>query len=381
MTGMRILQLIDGLKIGGAEVLLRDLVCHLRESGQHVHVGFSTSGPMQKSFEEMQIPLTRLSRIARVDPFLLEQMCRLIRREKPDIVHTHLFKSDFHGRLAARICQVPVIVSTAHNNDLWARRFPLGILYGLTARMADRVIAVSEEVRDYQIRYIRTSPQKIVTINSGVNVKKFESRADAGLNVRKELGLAPSTPLVGIVGRLQPQKDHATFLRAARSIRDVLPDARFLVVGDGPLRGELTHQARTLDLLPSVIFCGIRQDIPAVLSALDLLVFSSRWEGLPVALMEGMAAGKPIVSTNVGGVSGVAIADETAILVSAGDSLALAGACLRILQDRSLAQRLGKTGLKRVREKYSLDAMLINTQNLYEELWNGYLAKKNSHRL
>ena len=381
MTQLRILQLIDSLKVGGAEILLRDLVFHLHESGQHVHVGFSTPGPLQKSLEEMQVSMTHLPRFARIDPFLFWGMCRLILRERPDIVHTHLFKSDFHGRLAARICKVPVVISTAHNNDSWAQRFPLGNLYGLTTHMADRVIAVSEEVREHQIRYTHTPPEKIITIKSGVDVKKFECQHNEGLRIRTEFGLSPSTPLIGIVGRLQPQKDHATFLRAARSISDALPDARFLIVGDGPLRDDLTNQARTLNLLPSVIFCGIRQDIPAILSALDLLVFSSKWEGLPVALMEGMAAGKPIVSTNVGGISGVVIENETAILVPPNDPVALANACLRILQDRSLAQRFGNAGLARIREKYSLNAMLHNTQNLYEELWDGHLAKKNSHRL
>ena len=381
MTQLRILQLIDSLKVGGAEVLLRDLVCHLQETGQHVHVGFSTPGPLQKSLEEMQVGMTHLPRFARVDPFLFWGMCRLMLRERPDVVHTHLFKSDFHGRLAARLCGVPVVVSTAHNNDSWAQHYPLGNLYGLTTRLADRVIAVSEGVRDFQIQYTHTLPEKIVTIRSGVDVKKFENRREDGQKVRSEFGISPSTPVVGIVGRLQPQKDHETFLRAVRTILDALPTVRFLIVGDGPLRDELTAQARTLDLLPSVIFCGIRKDIPAVLAAIDLLVFSSRWEGLPVALMEGMAAGKPIVSTDVGGVSDVAIAEETAILVQPGDPSALAEACLRILRDPSLGQRFGSAGLTRIRERYSLDAMVNNTQRLYEELWNGYLAKKNSHRL
>lgn len=381
MTGPRVLHLIDGLKIGGAEVLLRDLVRGLRGAGFQVSVGFSTPGPIQESLREMGISLTQLPRFMRVDPGLLLRMCALIRRVRPQIVHTHLFKSDLHGRIAAHLCQVPVIVSTAHNIDIWAQRPLLGYLYGLTARLADRIIAVSDEVRDYQIRYTHTAAARILTINNGVNVSKFENQLENGKVVREELGLNLSAPVVGIVGRLERQKDHLTFLEAAAAIKQALPETRFLIVGDGSLREELIGRARALDLLPSVLFCGIREDVPAVLAALDLLVFSSRWEGLPVALLEGMAAGLPIVSTAVGGIPGVVIENETALLASPGNPADLAKACLTLLNNRELAGKFGVAGKKRVFEKYSLQAMISCTIDLYQKLWQSYVTTANSHRL
>jgi glycosyltransferase involved in cell wall biosynthesis len=381
LKGFRILQLIDGLKVGGAEVLLRDLVRGLRGAGYQVSVGYSSSGPIQESISAMGISLTRLPRLMRVDPLLLLGICRLIRRERPQIVHTHLFKSDFHGRLAARLCRVPVIVSTAHNVDAWARRCPLGYLYGLTARLADQVIAVSDEVRDYQIQYTKTAPAKIVTINNGVDVRAFENQIENGRVVRKELGLSESVPVIGIIGRLERQKDHNTFLEAAARIKRSLPEGRFLIVGDGSLREELVSRARALDLLPAVLFCGIRNDIPAVLAALDLLVFSSRWEGLPVTLLEGMAAGLPIVSTAVGGVPGVVVENKTALLVSQGSPEELAKACLALLKNKALAGQLGAAGRQRVLEKYSIQSMISCTIELYRKLWHSYVATANSARL
>lgn len=381
MTGTRILHLIDGLKIGGAEVLLRDLARGLRDAGFQVSVGFSTPGPIQASIREMGISLTRLPRFMRVDPVLLLGMCRLIRRERPQIVHTHLFKSDFHGRLAARLCRVPVVVSTAHNVDTWARWAPLGYLYGLTARLADRIVAVSDEVRDFQIRYTNTPAVKIVTINNGVNTSMFENQIEKGMAVREELGLNGATPVIGIIGRLERQKDHNTFLEAAANIKQVLPDARFLVVGDGSLREEIIARARALDLLPSVIFCGIREDIPAVLAAIDLLVFSSRWEGLPVTLLEGMASGLPIVSTAVGGIPGVVVENETALLVPPESPAELAKACLFVLQNKELAQRFGRSGRKRVVEKYSIQTMISCTVEMYGNLWQSYVTTTNSPSL
>lgn len=363
---MKILQLIDGLNIGGAEVLLRDLVQFLIANGHEVQVAYSTPGPLAETLSEMGVPLTRLPRLARVDPFLLVGMMRTMRRVRPDLVHTHLFKSDLHGRLAARGMRVPVVVSTAHNNDAWAKRALLGYLYGLTSRLADRVIAVSEEVRHYQIQYTFLPPEKIITIDNGVDVRRFEGQD--GRAVRAELGLGDA-PVIGVIGRLSPQKDHGNFLQAAARILQAMPTARFLIVGEGPLRAELEAQARSLGLDQAVIFCGLRRDIPAVLAALDVLVFSSRWEGLPVTLLEGMAAARPVVSTAVGGVGEVVKDGESALLVPPGDPAALAEACLRVLREPKLADKLATAAYVRVCANYSLDVMLRRTLELYEELW------------
>jgi glycosyltransferase involved in cell wall biosynthesis len=372
MTQLKVLQLIDGLNMGGAEILLCDLVRHLRDEGYPISVGYSTPGPLAERLQALQVPLTRLPRRARIDPTLYQGMVQLIRREKPDLVHTHLFKSDLHGRLAARRCGVPLVVSTCHNNDSWARNKVFGWLYGRTNLLADRVIAVSEEVRDYQVAHTFTPAEKFTVINSGVDISRFTGQEEAGAAVRAELGIEPSVPLVGIIGRLTPQKGHVTFLQAAGLINKTLPEARFLVVGDGPLRDELQAQAHSLGLEGTLSFCGLRQDIPAVLKALDLLVFSSQWEGLPITLLEGMAAARPVVSTKVGGVAGVARDNETALLVPPADPEALAAACLRFLRNPDMRDRFGKAGHMRVREHYSLEAMLRNTTALYEELWRAH---------
>jgi glycosyltransferase involved in cell wall biosynthesis len=147
------------------------------------------------------------------------------------------------------------------------------------------------------------------------------------------------------------------------------------------LREEIIARARALDLLPSVIFCGIREDIPAVLAAIDLLVFSSRWEGLPVTLLEGMASGLPIVSTAVGGIPGVVVENETALLVPPESPAELAKACLFVLQNKELAQKFGSSGRKRVFEKYSIQTMISCTIEMYGNLWQSYVTTANSPSL
>lgn len=374
MNKKKILHLIDSLNVGGAEVLLVQLVRGIKAAGYDVSVGYSTHGPLEKTLFEMGIPAVQLPRLGRIDPLLFLRICQLILREKPAIVHTHLFKSDLHGRLAARLCGVPVVISTSHSIDDWARRVPLGYLYGLTAKFVDRVIAVSSSVRDYQIRHTGISPDRICVIENGVDISRFAGQDDAGRMVRDEFRIGRDVPLVGIIGRLQPVKGHENFLEAAVQIKSSLPEARFLVVGDGPLRDELVMLAQTLGLGASVIFCGIRRDIPAILAALDVLVISSKWEGLPVTLLEGMAARCPIVSTAVGGIPMVVADGESALLIPVEDSLALADACLTLLQNPLLSRSLAEAGFARVKSQFSLDAMVHNTLKLYEELLEHYGA-------
>jgi len=368
MTAAHALQLIDGLNIGGAEILLRELSVGLLRRGFRVSIGYSSSGPLVQELTSLGLPLTRLPRLLRIDPILFCGMVGLIRRESPQIVHTHLFKSDFHGRLAARIAGVPVVVSTLHSIDPWAQERSLGRLYGWTARFADRVIAVSEDVRRFHAAHTGIPEEKLVTIENGVDIHRFAGLESAGRSVRKELDIDNAALVFGVVGRLTPPKDHSTFLKAAALILQKAPQARFLLVGEGPLRKDLELQAQEIGLGNALIFTGLRKDIPAVLAAVDVLVFSSLWEGLPVALLEGMAAARPVVATAVGGIPEVVLPDKSAILVPPGDADALAQACLRLASDSATRHSMGQAGLERVVARYSIDAMIDRTAALYAKL-------------
>ena len=365
---IHVLQIIDSMAFGGAEVLLRDLSSGLLAHDMQVSVCYNTSGPIAQQIEAAGIPVTRLPRFARVDPYLLWQTYRQIKKLKPDIVHTHLFKSDFHGRLAARMAGVPVVISTLHNCHNWAKNPVLGGIYGANARLADHVIAVSDEVRDYAVEHIHVDPKKLSTIANAVPLSRFGRDAAARNSVRAEFGISSGAPLVGIIARLTEQKDHDNFLHAAKIILRDQPEAKFLVVGEGPLAESLKALSLSLGIDRSVMFCGNRSDIPAVMSALDVLVFSSRWEGLPVALLEGMASSLPVVSTRVGGVPGVIQNGETGVLVPPADSQSLADACLLLIKDPALREKMGQAGNIHVRANYGMDGMVEKIANLYRSL-------------
>jgi len=367
MVGAHVLQLIDGMNIGGAEILLRDLSIGLMRRGFRVSIGYSTPGPLAQEMQTLGFPLTRLPRLMQVDPILFSGMIRLMRKDMPQIVHTHLFKSDFHGRLAARIAGVPVVLSTLHSIDRWAQKRLLGKLYGWTSRFADRIIAISEDVKKFHLSNTAVDESKFITIENGVDIQRFAGQESGGRDIRREFRLDAAAPVFGIIGRLTPPKDHQVFLQAAALILRSIPQARFLIVGDGSLRQELESRALELGISASIIFTGMRRDIPAVLAALDVLVLSSLWEGLPVNLLEGMASALPVVATRVGSIPDVAT-EETAILVLSSDPAAIAQAGIKLANDPELRLRLGQAGLKRVKARYSMDMMINRTAALYAEL-------------
>ncbi|MBN8655981.1 MAG: glycosyltransferase [Anaerolineae bacterium] len=368
MDKPHVFHMIDGLTFGGAETLLRDLAAGLESRGYQITVGYSTPGPFVSELEKKGVRLVRFPRLGLIDPFLTLRLVRFMRKEKPQVFHTHLFKSDFHGRLAARLAGVPVVVSTLHNNDVWANNWLMGHLYGATSVWADRLIAVSEEVRQFHLQKTGVAAEKLIVIQNAVDVNAFVGHETEAKQIRTEFNITADAPLFGIVGRLKPQKNVSMFLQAAVEILRQQPNARFLIVGDGPLMPELEAQARELGLFPAVIFAGMRKDVPAILSALDVLVLSSLWEGLPVILLEAMASSLPVVSTAVDGVVGVVDPDVTAFLTPSGEPALFAEACIRLAQDPQLRKKMGRAGFEKVMQNYSLDAMIDRISDLYLQL-------------
>lgn len=367
MDSPHVLHLVDSLNIGGTEGKLYDLIAGLLKRRYRVSVGYCTPGPWADKLKELGVGVTRLRYFGRIDPILLVRMLRLIQRDPPQIVHTHLFKSDFHGRLAARLAGVPVVIGGLHNSDPWARNHLFGLMYGATARFTDCLISVSEEVRQYHIMHTGVAPEKILTIENGVDIERFKGQGEAGQKVRNELGIDPNAVVFGVIGRLKPQKGHDLFLEAAKEILNQHPTVRFLIIGDGPLRSELEVKARQLGLCPALIFTGVREDIPALLSALDVLVLSSRWEGLPNVILEAMAAARPVVATSVDGVHGVVRSGVTGLLVPPGDPLSMAQACLGLVSNSDLRTRFGQAGYEYVSQQYNLDTMIDRYDECYSE--------------
>ena len=307
----------------------------------------------------------------------LWRLIRLIRKEKPTIVHTHKAKAGALGRLAARLCGVPVVVHTFHGHVLhgyfgkWKSRFFIWIERRM-AKLSDKIIAVSEQVKEDLLQYKIAPAEKIEVVPLGLELDKFAQKGRNCGGLRNELGLPANCPLVGIVARLVPIKGIPTFLAAAKHVLETLPGTHFIIAGDGELREELENKARDWGLSQNVHFLGFRPDTENIYSDLDVLVLTSYNEGSPVCLIEGLAAGCAVAALNAGGVGDVVRHGETGLLVSRTTeeetARNLAGAICKLLQNPSQRSRMGQAGQKDVLARFSIQRLASDLDRLYRQI-------------
>jgi len=288
------------------------------------------------------------------------RLWQAVRAERPAIFHAHLSwpLACKYGVQAAWLARVPGIVGTAQLY-LELRGSPH---YPLALRPHRRIIAVSEEVKARYAEDLHVPTRKLVVVRNGILVPPLDPSSDAAL--RAELLRGRPDYLVFTPARLHPQKGHAILLTAAAQVSE----ATFVMAGDGPLRTELEQQARTLGVAERCVFLGYRADVPALLAAADLVVLPSLYEGLPVSILEAMAAQRPVVATAIGGTDEAITHDQTGLLVPAGDSTALAIAIRRLRADPALAKRLAAAGRQRVEREFSSARTASRVMKVYDEV-------------
>jgi glycosyltransferase involved in cell wall biosynthesis len=367
---INLLHIIYSLEIGGAEM---DLVAKAKvlveEYGYHIAIAcLLRRGELVEEAERNGIrvigPVMSGKSDIRVIPRLVRTMCS----GKFDIVHTHMFAANFLGRLAALLAGVPVIVSTvqliAEREKWWE------ILLDRALQLKTGMMITSSEAvrRSFIERGIRED--KITTIYNGIDFSKFDSidRVEARNRIRPELGLKDSTFLVGTVARLQRVKGVECLIEAANHIVESVPNARFLIVGDGPQKAELQYRIKQLDLSSRFIFAGTREDVPAILSALDLFVLPSLSEALGIAVIEALLMRVPVVATNVGGVPEVVKSGETGLLVPPKDPIRLGEAIAYVYSNRDRAIAMARAGERRVRGMFEISRLAQRQVELYEML-------------
>ncbi len=287
-------------------------------------------------------------------------------------MRTHQYHANLYGRLAAWLCRVPCIVPSVHNVYTRDRKVHRRVLNNLLGRVSDRVIAVSGTVKKDIIKYDNLSEEKVMVIHNGIDRQRFLN-IDAG-RVRSELGISPEAVVIGTVGRLTPQKGHKYLLDAISSVAKTFPHAVLLLVGGGPAKEDLMRYAEYLGITGKVIFAGFRKDVPGMLAAMDAFVFPSLWEGLPNALIEAMAAGKPIIASDILSNREVLESEKYGILVPVGDSRAIEAAILSLMQDKKSAEAYGAAAQVRALSYFDINS----TINRYIDLFENVLAGKES---
>ena len=358
----RLLLVVDSLQVGGAERQVVGLAVTLGRRGYEVVVACSVAGELASLLEEAGVPVRPLmGRLVkrRVSPRYALRLGRLMRGERFDLVHAHIYASAAAAALAALGTGLPLVI-TEHTEGTWQgwrARWVSRWVY----RRVERLIAVSASIRRRLLERDGVHPDLITIVPNAVTSPP-EPRPDS-----LPPGLRESS-LVGTVARLQPEKGIESFLNAAARIAPLFPMARFVIVGDGPLREELAALAEDLGLGDRLHFLGFRPDASAVMGSLDVLVVPSLTEGSPLVTLEAMSAGIPIIASAVGGIPDQVLHGRDGLLVPPGDPGAIAEALISLLRDSARARRLGEAGRRRAASLYSHETMVQQIEAVYREV-------------
>jgi len=292
-------------------------------------------------------------------------IARHLREWRADVLHCHLPLASIAGRLAGRMAGVPV-VSTEHN--LLQRYHPATRLATVaTWRLQDQVIAVSREVQQSIREYVGELVPTRVVLN-GVAVDTFRRDVEAAAGVRAEWGIPDRAPVVGTVAVFRTQKRLGDWLAVARRVLDAHPDAHFLLVGDGPERGEVERVRAELGLAERVHLCGLQADVRPYLSAMDAYLMSSQFEGLPIAMLEAMSTGLPVVATAVGGIPEVVREGREGHLAEPGDVATLGAGLVGLLAEPRRLAAMGEAARERVGAAFGMRRMQAALEEIYREV-------------
>lgn len=363
---MKVMFVITCMPVGGAETLLVELIRGMdRTRFEPELCCLKYFGPLGETLSK-EIPAFTGLLSSKYDFAVLGRLTRLMRQRRIDAVVTVGTGGDkmFWGRLAGWLAGVPVICSALHSTGLpdhveWPNR--------LLAPITDAFIAVARSHGEYLVAREGCPARKVRVVPNGVDTERFQARTPDP-KLREELGIPPNTPLAGIVAALRPEKNHALFLAAAQRTLEQMPNAHFLIVGDGPQRAAIEALRHELGLEKVVHVAGTRHDIPALLALMDVFVLTSHMEANPVSILEALACERPVVATAVGSVPETVIDGQTGFLVRPGDAQAIADRLIELFRDRAKAAALGRCGRRHVVEHWSVKRMIAGYETLLEEI-------------
>jgi glycosyltransferase involved in cell wall biosynthesis len=313
---------------------------------------------------EAGVRVIRLRRRSRWTLWDWWPLLKILRRERVDVLHGHLFGSNVWAAIVGRLARVPVVVAHEHMWAYGGNRLRPFLDRNLIARWSDAFVAVSEEGRRRMVESERIDPTDIVVIANGIAGFEPGDRSQ----MRAELGIPLDAPVVGSVGHLRPEKAFEVLVEAVSIARDSHPGLIALIAGEGPLRADLEAQSARLGVEGAVRFLGARNDVPDLLAALDVAVCCSDFEGGPLSVMEYMEAGLPVVATRVGGLPELVRDGESGLLVPPRDPRALAEAIARVLDDPSLRAGMGARGRELQDELGGLEGWISRIEGLYGAL-------------
>lgn len=365
MSAVKILYLTTDSRVGGTEKNIISLVSHLnRDKYDNTVVALVPGGELIERLRDYGIEAECLGMRNKFDLLAIFKLYRIIKKRKVDILHTYLFHANILGRIVGRLAGVAVIISSLR---VMERRRHHRWLDRLTNGLVDVETCVCEAVMRFTIERAGINPDKLVTIPNGIDVGEYRLRVNLEEEKRR-LRLESNYPVLGVAGRLHEQKGHLYLLRAIPALLEKYPGTVLLLVGDGPLQEGLERECSKLGINKGVKFLGFRKDIKELMALMDVFVLPSLWEGMPNVLMEAMALGRPIVATRVGGAEELIEDGVTGLLVPSADERTLAEALINILDREDKGRGLGEMARREVEKRFPVEAMVRETEKLYERL-------------
>jgi glycosyltransferase involved in cell wall biosynthesis len=309
----------------------------------------------------------------------LFKIYKIIRKNNYDIVHTHIAKAGVLGRIAAKMAGVPHIIHGVHGITFpdqinIVKRELFKNIERVCGLFTDKFITVGEDMKQKYIQAKVGKPDEYITIRSGMELSQFINAADNDpekiSKLKKELGLGNDDLVVGMVSKLEKRKGYIYYLKVAKNIVEIFPNAKFLVIGNGPQYNRLIKKAKKMNLDGNVIFTGYRTDIADVFSILDIKVLTSLWEGLPRVLVQAAAVAKPIVTFNVDGAWEIVEEGKNGFIVPMKDTEAMTNKLKLLIENKKLRKKMGEYSQKKVSEAWTISNMVLETDKLYKSMIN-----------
>jgi len=388
---IKVTHIVTMLEVGGAQKNTLYTVSHLKSDRYERQLLSGPGGLLDEEAHELSrqgIDVGSISYLARyvhpwVDLWATFQIWRELKRFKPDIVHTHSSKAGILGRLAAQLAGVPVIIHTFHGFGFhdWQRPWVKRIFIFAerwTARFADKLIFVSKSNQDTALKLRVGKPEQYKLIRSGVKKSARASQEQAEA-IKIKLGIPQGSALVTTIGPFKPQKNLSDYLRLAKAVTDLEPRCKLLLVGDGMERPYLEQLRSSLKLDDKVMMPGWRTDVTDILSASDVFVMTSLWEGLPRSLLEAMNFGIPPVCYNTDGIKDIVKNEENGFLFRPGEIVPMAERIVSLLRNSSLREKIGRAAASSIGNEFDIDVMVKQQEELYETLYKSKIQNKKTN--
>jgi N-acetyl-alpha-D-glucosaminyl L-malate synthase BshA len=360
----KVLYIIDGLSEGAGRVLY-DLVKFLKNY-KIIIVTLYKEGNLIDQFKKLNVKIINLNKKPGIRPATIIKLKNIIKKEKPDIVHTHNCNAYEFGVLAARILKVKKIIHTAHGKSVKPNKLKKlreSLFHKFISAFLTNYISVSKDLAKYAAKNWCLNKKKIKTIYNGIDTNTYK-KIKVDKSFLYNLGIKKDDILIGIVAGLRPVKSHETLIKSMQLIKKQVPNSKLLIIGDGPEKNRLINLTDKLNLKKDILFLGNRKDIVKLLNCLDVSVLPSLSECLSIALLESMSCQLPVIATDVGGNPELINKDY---LVKPKDYKNLAIKTVKLLKDKDLRENIGKQNRKRVLNHFNIQNMIKNYKKVYQK--------------